>query len=387
MPKRFHNSRVDKGEKTGQGFLKAPAFLTKVGVFKYRLADGSVMAELRHPEDVFALDSIESLKMAPVTDDHPSQFVSPENVQSLAVGWIGDNVQAIDGKIAAFAVITEKNAIAKVDAGKVELSCGYYADVIPEVGTYDGESYQFRQKNIRYNHVALVDKGRAGPQVRLRLDADDAEEFNDNGGEMKKVTINGKEFEVSQEIFDAITAEQKAHTDAVEAAKKTTEGTVTKEAADQMVVEKTSELKKVNDELQAKIDTLTEKLEKKADGLKPEEVSKLVAERLKIERVGSKVLGSEAKFDGKTDMEIKKEVIKKHSPKADLEGKTEAYLNARFDAIVEEEASIDERRTQLTITNPGDKRDSKEFDAAAARERAIQESKDAWKTKTSVTKN
>jgi hypothetical protein len=41
-------------------------------------------------------------------------------------------------------------------------------------GNFHGEPYTHVQRRIRYNHLALCDKARAGAQATLRLDADDA---------------------------------------------------------------------------------------------------------------------------------------------------------------------------------------------------------------------
>ena len=42
-----------RAQRTPQGFLRAPAWVTRVGVFPYRRADGTVQRELRLPEEVF----------------------------------------------------------------------------------------------------------------------------------------------------------------------------------------------------------------------------------------------------------------------------------------------------------------------------------------------
>ena len=39
---------------------------------------------------------------------------------------------------------------------------------------YNGEPFDFRQTNIRYNHLAIVDEARAGPEARIVLDGEDA---------------------------------------------------------------------------------------------------------------------------------------------------------------------------------------------------------------------
>jgi hypothetical protein len=74
-----------------------------------------------------------------------------------------------DGDHLAFdLMLTDATAIAKVEAGKRELSNGYEAGI--EFGSFkaaDGTECQARQTSIRGNHIALVDAGRAGPSCRI----------------------------------------------------------------------------------------------------------------------------------------------------------------------------------------------------------------------------
>ena len=64
---------TDPFEQTPEGFLRGRACVTNIGVFPYRLEDGSIEYELRHPEDVFDSESMASLKLKPVTNNHPKE--------------------------------------------------------------------------------------------------------------------------------------------------------------------------------------------------------------------------------------------------------------------------------------------------------------------------
>ena len=131
--KRFSIATIsDSTEVTTQGFLKTSAFLTRTGVFVYRRPDGTIKRELRHPDDVFDSESLRSLQMAPLTDDHPKEFVTPANVKSLSIGWVNEGIEKKGDMVSATVVVADKNAIEKTDKGKVELSCGYTADVVDE---------------------------------------------------------------------------------------------------------------------------------------------------------------------------------------------------------------------------------------------------------------
>ena len=73
-------------EKTDEGFLVARAPVTSIGVFTYRNPDGSERRELRLPEEVFAEESLATLRMKPLTLLHPDEAVTPENIGELQVG-------------------------------------------------------------------------------------------------------------------------------------------------------------------------------------------------------------------------------------------------------------------------------------------------------------
>ncbi len=72
-----------KFTRTTEGFLTGRAIVTSIGVFTYQYADGTVLRELRLPEEVFALESLESMKLKPVTNQHPDGFVTPENQKEV----------------------------------------------------------------------------------------------------------------------------------------------------------------------------------------------------------------------------------------------------------------------------------------------------------------
>lgn len=194
-----------------------------------------------------------------------------------------------------------------------------------------------------------------------------------------KFKIGDKEFDLDKEVADAINAEFKSRDDAFEAFKKKAAKEKGDAADVEAAIEKaTKELKSQADKLQAKCDSLEEKLAAKKDGASAAEVSKLVKERARVEKVAATVLGAEAaaKLDDKSDLDVMKEVIVKASPKTDLKDKSEDYIRARFDSIAEENEGREERRNQFSIKT--DSRKEEEFDSTAARKRNIDSDKDLW---------
>lgn len=195
--KRFDLSEIGQAEITDQGFMKVPGFATRIGVFTYRTPDGSIRRELRHPDDVFDPASLATLKNVPVTLEHPPEMVNPGNIDNYIKGYCTEKIGVNRDLVEAELIITHQAAISAINDGIRELSSGYIADLEEESGVYNGAPYDYRQRNIKYNHLALVKKGRAGPEVRLRLDSEDAIMHNDGEPmELKKVKIGDYECEM-----------------------------------------------------------------------------------------------------------------------------------------------------------------------------------------------
>ncbi len=121
------------------------------------------MRVYRPPDEVFDPASLASFAGKPVTLDHPPAMVDSGNWKSFAVGHSGAAVARDGDHLATDLVITDAPAVAKAEQGS-ELSNGYWADFDFTPGlTPDGEPYDAVQRNIRGNHIALVDQGRCGP--------------------------------------------------------------------------------------------------------------------------------------------------------------------------------------------------------------------------------
>lgn len=119
----------------------------------------------REESEVFSPEALASFEGATFVDEHPSGDVTIQNVQHLTRGFVKD-VRRGEGddsdKIIADIIVTDPITIAEIEEGKREISCGYKC--IYEQGE-DGEFYQ---RDIRGNHVALVNSGRAGKDVAIK---------------------------------------------------------------------------------------------------------------------------------------------------------------------------------------------------------------------------
>lgn len=189
--------RVLTTEPLSTGGIRVRAAVTRVGVLEYRRTDGSIQREYRPAEEVFSAESMKSLEHTPFTVTHPKKMLNPDTIFAAAVGVVTEPHRDGDTIEATVAVLDRKGLDA-IHKGLREVSCGYDCrlDWTPGV-TESGEKYDCIQRDIVYNHVSLVPKGRAGKSVRLRMDEDATLE------EPLKITIDGVEYELDQTAIDA----------------------------------------------------------------------------------------------------------------------------------------------------------------------------------------
>lgn len=392
-------ARYDQGEFVGgtmttdEGFLKTTAITTRTGVFTYKNLDGSLRKELRHPDDVFQLISLNSMKMIPATNNHPvERLVDSTSARRLQVGYTGENIRP-DGKfVMAPIVVTDGDVIEQIKNGKNSLSLGYETDIVKEDGEYQGIQYDYRQTNIRYNHIAIVDNARAGESAKIKLDSADAvqeegcKEHNEDkkggksytnkktdsmnhslkkrGGRMATFRLDNIDYEADQEVINH-SAKLASRVDTLESNVKTVENE--------------------RDGFKAKLDSANEELK----GLKDHDVKKDIADgvkaRVKLVSIANKALKEDeaVKIDSMEDVDIKKAVILAKFPEAKLDSEdvTDAYIDARFDTAVElindgDENAIAKQRN--TVTPRTDSKDTGDK-VADSRKNYVNDMQDAWK--------
>lgn len=343
-------ARYDRGVVQGdakiteEGYIRANAVVTRTGVFNYQNADGSLRRELRHPDDVWDADSISSMEMIPVTNGHPiERLVSAENAKRLAIGYTGETVKKNGDLLMTKIVVTDHEGVQAVKThGRKELSLGYTVDVEPESGIYNGERYDARQRNIRYNHLAIVDKARAGKEARIALDAQDAIEFIIEGKEMgkRKVKIDNDEY-----MLDDTTAD---HIDRLERDLKNL--SEEKRRVDDEIRMIRDDLEKARAERDAERDRNKEMTKERDRGMPKEmlvamdsdDFKKAVSERVSLYKVAQEHLDSEEleRLDSMTNEKIMKSVISKARKSINLDGKSSVYVQAMYDTILDEKSRV-----------------------------------------------
>ena len=162
------------------GYLWVSARVTRLGVMPYNTSEcdsantnQEIHQELKCEEELFKKDTLNSWYGIPITLEHPMEGeVTPATHRILSIGKTMSNLERDGQFLKSRLQITEPSIIDDImtknqNGGSVEVSCGYYADIDWERGVWNGIEYDAVQRNIMFNHLALVSEGRAGPEVKL----------------------------------------------------------------------------------------------------------------------------------------------------------------------------------------------------------------------------
>lgn len=353
---RLDRARLGKVERTSVGGARVPARLTRTGVLTYVNPDGTRRRELRLEEEVFKADSVATLDAVPVIDikDHTG-LVTPATWRKVALGHVVGPKR--EGSfLTSDLVIQDQDTLDAIESGeRTEISCGYKCRLDFTPGVHDGVAYDCVQRDIRYNHVALCppNRGRAGPEVGLRLDErsppwgvshDEQEDVL-----MKTIRLDGRDYEVGSDAhLQKLEEMHKAEVTQVRTDAKT-ELDKTLEQHKSAVADFQKRLDKADgerDAAKAEADTARADAKRTREAADEEKVTmkreeaKRIAKRIRLLRLAMRFFGEkedpdEEKMDGMADREIMLAAIKKSSPRMDakeLEGKSDDYVEARFDA-------------------------------------------------------
>lgn len=308
--------------RTGDGYLVADAKVARTGIQTYL---GSELGRpdlvevrvYRSPEEVFATDTMQSYAYRPLTIEHPSKMVDADTWKAVAVGQTGGDVVR-DGEFVRIPlVLMDSAAIKAFESGKRELSMGYSAEIVFGDGvTPEGEPYDAVQKSLRMNHLAVTSRARGGKELRIgdgrtpggNDRADNPKRKSTMSDNTRTVMVDGLPVECTDAAAIAIAKLQKHITDADTAHAAT-------------IAAKDADIAKRD----ATIDDLTAKVMTDA------QIDDRVNARADLVTAAKAI--HDADYTGKSDADIRKAAVIGKLGAAVIDGKPEAYVEARFDIL------------------------------------------------------
>ena len=390
---RYDVAPIEKYELTPEGYLRCWSTIARTGVQMYTDADGSVRREYRPETEVASPESLASFAGKAITLEHPPVLLDSANTKDYQIGFSGTEVVYDNGFVRAVMTITDQDAIERIMRGDAkEVSAGYRVNYEANAGVTDGgENYDGIQKEISGNHIAVVRRGRAGPQVKLHLDRLDAADPSlitpiEEPSVTAKVNFDGAEFEVTESVALAITKEREDAKMSFEDMKKKYDGMMSE--ASQMKEEMDAMKKEMGgkcDSAEGRADALAEEIESlKTDLTAAQQVNvdSLVEERIALIDKARTSLDSAFDFAGKSAREIMEASIKTvRGDECDLSERSDDYVTAMFDTLAEagtraDSATTDElRKAVASIASP-----------LSAPSSYMDKLQNAWKSPLSVSK-
>ena len=315
-----------KFKTTKEGYLKGVAYVTTFNsILKYPERN---TLEFRPEKEVLSVKSLDSMKNKPVTIEHPNDFLNVNNTDKHIVGYTGDKVVIDGNKVGIDMTIISKDAVDSIKRGKRQLSLAYENKRISQPGTYENKDYTHIQTDIYYNHLSIVDIARAGNEIRINTDSTTSEDIilnydsidilveSENLENQQKETIMEKT-ETVETVESEVLVEngvlQESHI-------------ITKDSLNNAV----KELSNILESLQ-KINNMDSSLEVNFDSL----VIEKTKERVKLFEDISKLSMNTDSLHDKSNREIMEFALISKTKVQNFDGKSDDYVNAKFDSLVE----------------------------------------------------
>ncbi len=324
--------------RTGDGYLVAEAKAVRTGIQLYLgdevgKPDMKIVRVYRPAEEVFADASLQSFTHAPVTVNHPKDAVSSANWKDLAVGEVSTAAKKDGDWVWLPLILKDAAAISDVEAGKRELSAGYECSLDWTAGTTDdGQQFDAVQRNIKINHLAIVDAARAGSQARIGDSAiswgaapisTTDKETVDMTEALRTVVVDGLSVQTTDQGAQAIA---KLIKDLESSAAKFIDADTTHKAAIAAKDEEIGSLKAENQKL-------------KDAAPKPEDLDKLVADRSALVTV-IKAIDSKIEIKG-SDADLRRAAVKSKLGDEMVKDASDAEISGMFKAIAKDVKPVD----------------------------------------------
>ena len=352
--------RITQREYTDEGFLKVPGRVARTGIQEYLARelslDGDPMRVVRvyRPEDeVFNDASLSTYDASDVTNNHPHSLVTAATYKGVAVGVVRGPGRRDGDFVICDLIVKDQKTIDEIIGGKCELSAGYTAiyDEAPGV-TEDGQAYDYIQRDIKINHVAIVERARAGANARV---------FDHNPGGNTMPVLITTDSGRSVDVADPANAQ------------------VVADSFDRLLKRATDAESKA-DKAQATADKAAEDLAEARKASSDEAINARVVLIGNTQALARKVAGDGFTCDSLDVIEIKRAALAVALPKRDWSDKSAGYVEAAFDAESEKDDDEDDEKDE----NGNKKVKSPTGDTAALFAQFVQLAQDGAATKTTA---
>lgn len=162
-----------KKDANGFWFIKHNP-ISKEGVFPYL---GHTISDECEPNKIYKVyrpastlnDSVETWDNPPkpFIDDHEMLGEGFTAIDDRPVQGVINNPVFENGVLYADITVYSEDLKQNIENGKKELSLGYFCKYKKERGVFKGEVYDYVQYDMVGNHIALVDAGRCGSDVKV----------------------------------------------------------------------------------------------------------------------------------------------------------------------------------------------------------------------------
>ena len=151
--------------------------ITKIGVFPYlgkqispELEPDKIYQVLRPEEELTSSETLKSLELIPLVNEHTmlgtKDGMMPAEEKGVH-GVTGQHPKVQKPLITNDLKVFSEELKTEIENGKKELSAGYSCRYDLTPGEYNGQHYDAVQRDVRFNHIALVGEGRMGKDVRV----------------------------------------------------------------------------------------------------------------------------------------------------------------------------------------------------------------------------
>jgi hypothetical protein len=334
---------------TEDGYLVASPRIARTGIQLYSghevgRDDLEVVRVYRPAEQVFDKAAMASLAWRPVTLDHPDDAVTAKNWKQLAVGYVTGKVARDGDYIEVPLALMDHAAITAVQNGHAQLSVGYGAKLVWGDGvTPAGEPYHAVQTDIRANHVAIVKLARGGDKLKIGDRKRIPKQKGDTARKEKAMsvkTIDGVNIELEDkdgQILDR-------YLGGLQSKLADNEKKVGELTAQVVALGKTVETK------DGEIIGLTKKL---ADAeWTPQKRDQAIRDSMDVFDRARRVLGDKLVTDGKTDTQIKREVVAAEIGDEEAKAMSDEAIAGVFSAVTRQVKKDGFQRTVSALSQP-----------------------------------